>query len=99
MMLIMSVVYVFKTWNRYIRLAESLCSLNYVQTYVFQIREENLHDIAHFRGYQLFLGWFQVMSVVSWLVSDNSWTVSGDFYMVSGRSRLFLVLVSTQTSL
>ena len=56
---------------------------------VFQILEENLHDMAHFRGYQLFSGWFQVMSVVSWLVSDSSWMVSGSFrwfQVVPGRS-------------
>ena len=79
MMLIMSVVCLLKTLNRYIRLAESLCSVNYVQTYVFQIREENLHDMAYLRGYRLFPGWFQMMSVVSWLISDNSWMVSGGF--------------------
>ena len=27
---------------------------------VFQILEESLHDMAHFRGYRLFPGWFQV---------------------------------------
>ena len=78
-MLKMSVVCLLKTLNRYIRLAESLCSVNYVQTYAFQIREENLHNMAHFRGYRLFPGWFQVMLVVSCLVSDNSWMVSGGF--------------------
>ena len=46
---------------------------------VFQIFEENLHDMAHFRGFRLFAGWFQVMSVVSWLVLDSSWMVSGGF--------------------
>ena len=56
---------------------------------VFQILEESLHDMAHFRGYRLFPGWFQVMSVVSWLVSDSSWMVSGGFrwfQFVPGRS-------------
>ena len=54
MMLIMSVVCLLKTLNRYIRLAESLCSVNYVQTYVFQILEENYiiwlisEDIGYF---------------------------------------------------
>ena len=66
MMLIMSVFCLLKTLNRYIRLAESLCSGN--NHNVFQILEENLHDMAHFRGFRLFPGWFQVMSVVSWLV-------------------------------
>ena len=61
----MSVVFVLKTLNRYIWLAKSLFSVNYVQIYVFQIREEDLHDMAYFRGYRLFPGWFQVMSVVS----------------------------------
>ena len=79
MMLIMSVVCLLKTLNRYIRLAESLCSVNYVQTYVFQIGEEHLHDMAHFRGYRLFPGWIQVMPVVSWLVSESSWMISGGF--------------------
>ena len=46
---------------------------------VFQTVEENLHDMAHFRGYRLFPDWFQLMSVVSLLVSDNSWMVSGSF--------------------
>ena len=78
-MLIMSIVCLLKTLNRHIRLAETLCSVNYVQPYVFQILEEILHDMAHFRGYRLFPGWFQVMSVVSWLVSDSSWMVSGGF--------------------
>ena len=79
LMLIMSLVCVLKTLKRYIRFAESLCSVNYVQRYVFQIREVNLHNIAHFRGYRLFPSWFQVMPVVSWLVSDNSWMVPGGF--------------------
>ena len=79
MMLIISVVCVLKTLDRYNWLAEYLCSVNYVQTYVFQILEENLNDMAHFRGYRLFPGWFQVMPVVSWLVSDSFWMVSGGF--------------------
>ena len=57
MMLIMSV----KTLNRYIRLAESLCSVKYVQPYMFQILEENLYD--H--------GSFYEISVISWLVSGD----------------------------
>ena len=50
----MSVVFVLKTLNRYIWLAKSLFSVNYVQTYVFQIREEDLmiwlisEDIGYF---------------------------------------------------
>ena len=48
MMLIMSVVCLLKTLNRYIRLAESLCSVNYVQPDVFQILEQNLHDHGSF---------------------------------------------------
>ena len=79
MMLIMSVDCLFKILNSYIRLGESLCYVNYVQPYVFQIHEENLHDMADFRGYRLFPGWFQVMSVVSWLVLDSSWMFSGGF--------------------
>ena len=58
LMLIMSIVCLLKTLNRYIRLAESLCSVNYVQPYVFQILEQNLHD--H--------GSFYEISVISWLV-------------------------------
>ena len=89
MMLIMSIVCLLKTLNRYIRLDETLCSVNYVQPYVLQILEKNLHDMAHFKGYRLFPGWFQVMSVVSWLVSDSSCMVSGSFrwfQVVPGRS-------------
>ena len=56
MMLTMSIVSVLKTLKRFIRLAESLCSVNYIQTYVFQILEENLHDMANVRGYRLFPG-------------------------------------------
>ena len=48
MMLIMSIVYLLKTLNRYIQLGESLCSVNYVQPYVFQSIEENVHDMVHF---------------------------------------------------
>ena len=59
MMLIMSIACLLKTLNSYIRLAESLCSVNYVQTYLSQILEESLHDIAHFRGYRLFPGCFR----------------------------------------
>ena len=61
------------------RLAESLCSVNHAKPYVFQILGENLHDMTHFRGYRLFPGWFQFMSVVSWLVSDISSMVSSGF--------------------
>ena len=56
---------------------------------VLQILEENLHDIAHFRGFRLFPSWFQVRSVVSWVVSDISWMISGGFrwfQVVPGRS-------------
>ena len=56
---------------------------------VFQFVEENLHDMAYFRGNRLFPGRFQVISVVSWLVSDSSWMVSGGFKLfqvVTGRS-------------
>ena len=48
MMLTMSIVCLLKTLNRYIRLAESLCSVNYVQPYMFQILEENLYDYGSF---------------------------------------------------
>ena len=44
MMLIMSIVCLLKTLNRHIRLAEFLCSVNYVQPYMLQILEENLYD-------------------------------------------------------
>ena len=79
MMLMMSLVCLLKTWNRYIRFSESLCSGNYGQQYVFQVLGENLHDMANFRGYRLFPGWFNVMSVVSWFVSGSSSMVSGGF--------------------
>ena len=54
MLLIMSIVCLLKTLNRYIQLAESICSVNYVKPYVFQILEDNLYDISHFKGYWLF---------------------------------------------
>ena len=62
MILITSVVCLLKTLNRYIFLAESLCSVNYVQPYMFQTLEEYFCHMAHFRGYRFFPGWFQVMS-------------------------------------
>ena len=59
LMILMSIVCLLKTLHRYIWLAdESLCSVNYVQLYVFQILEEYLYDMASFRGYRLFPGWF-----------------------------------------
>ena len=61
MMLIMYIVFPLKTLNRYIRLAESLCSVKYVQPYMFQILEENLYDYSSF--YEI--------SVISWLVSAD----------------------------
>ena len=92
MMLIMSIVCLLKTLNRYIRLDETLCSVNYVQPYVLQILEKNLHDMAHFRGHQLFPSWFQVLSVVSLLVSESSCMVSDGFrwfQVVPGRSSFY----------
>ena len=74
MMVTMSIVCLIQSLNRYIRLAESLWSESPVQPYMFQILEENLYDFGemfHFAKYWLCLGWFQVMSVVSWLVSGN----------------------------
>ena len=71
MMLIIAIVCLAETSSRYIRLAESLCSVNYVQRCVFQILEENLHDHGSFYENRLFLGWFKVMPVVSWLVSGS----------------------------
>ena len=56
MMLIMSFVCLLKTLNRYLRLAESLCFINYVQSYMLQTLEENLYHTAHFRGYRFFHG-------------------------------------------
>ena len=61
MMLIMSIVCLLETFIRYIRLAESPCSVNYVQPYVFQILEENLYD--HGTIYEI--------SVIYWLVSGE----------------------------
>ena len=81
MMLKISIVCLLKTLNRYVWL--------FAQTYVLQIIEENLYDMAHFRGYWLFFGWFQVMSGVFWLVSNSSWMISGGFrwfHVVPGRS-------------
>ena len=69
MMLIMSIVCLLVTLSRYIWLDELLCSVNYVQPFVFEILEENVHDVAVFREDWLFPGWFQMMSVVSWVVS------------------------------
>ena len=63
MMLIMSFVCLLKTLNRNIQLDETLCSVNYVQPYVLQILEKNLHDMAHLRGYRLFPGLFQIVPV------------------------------------
>ena len=56
MMSVISIVCLLKTLNRYIRLAESLCSVNYsvcccwmyVQPNMFQILEENLYDNGSF---------------------------------------------------
>ena len=89
MMLIMPIMCLLNTLNRYIRLAESLCSVCFMQPYVFQILEENGCDMNNFREYRSFPGWFQVMSVVSRLVSDSSWMVSGGFrrfQVIPGRS-------------
>ena len=61
-MLTMSIVSLLKTLNRYIRLAKSLCSVNYVQPYMFQILEKNLY--GH--------GSFYEISVLSWLVSGDA---------------------------
>ena len=61
MMLMIYIVGLLKTLNRYIRLAESLCFVNYVQPYMFQILEENLYDY----------GTFYEISVISWLVSAD----------------------------
>ena len=38
-----------------------------------------LYDMAGFRGKRFFPGWFQVMSVGPWLVSDSCWVDSGGF--------------------
>ena len=59
MMLIMSIVCLLKTLNRYIWLAETLGSVNYVQPYVVQILEKNLHDMTHLRGIGYFLADFR----------------------------------------
>ena len=61
MMSVISIVCLLKTLNRYIRLAESLCSVNYVQPYMLQILEENLYD----------QGSFYEISIISWLVSGD----------------------------
>ena len=46
---------------RYIRLAESFCSVNYVQPYMLQILEESLYNY----------GSLNKVSVISFLVSDD----------------------------
>ena len=89
MMLIITTVCLLKTLNRYTRLDGTLGSVNYVQPYVLLILEKNLHDMTHFRRCWLFPGWFQVVSVVSWLASDNSCMVLYGFrwfQVVPGRS-------------
>ena len=59
MMLIMPIICVLlKTFNSYIWLAESLYSVNYVQPYVFQILDENVHNMADLRVYVYFLAGF-----------------------------------------
>ena len=90
MMQTMFIICFLKTLNRYIRLAEYLCYVNYVQPYMFQILEENLYDYDSF--YEI--------SVISWLVSaDVSCFLAcrRQFQMVLGRSKVFLVLVCTYT--
>ena len=59
MMLIMSIVCLLKTLNRYIRLAETLCSVNYVQRYVLHILEKNLRDMIHSENIGDFLAGFR----------------------------------------
>ena len=72
LIIIMSIVCLIMTLSRYIRLVESLCFVNYVQPYLFQILEKRSmiwlvsEDIVYFLP-----GWFQVMPVVSWLVSGG----------------------------
>ena len=61
MMLMMSIVYLLRTLNRYIRLAESLCSVTYVPPCMFQIFEENLYHYS--ANYEI--------SAISWLVSSD----------------------------
>ena len=46
---------------KYIRLAESFCSVNYVQPYMLQILEENLYNY----------GSLNKVSVISFLVSED----------------------------
>ena len=61
MMLIIPIVCLLRTFNRYMPLSESLCSVSYVHPYVFQILEENLDDMTSFRGWRLFSRWSQVV--------------------------------------
>ena len=75
MMLIIFIASLLKNLNRYIRLPELLCPAKYILPYEFQTLEENLYDMAGFREYRLFPGWFQMMLVVSWLVSDSFWMI------------------------
>ena len=41
--------------------------------------EKILYDMADLKRIWLFSGWFQVMSVVSWLVPDSSWVASSGY--------------------
>ena len=46
---------------------------------IWSIVGENLYDMADLKRMWLFSGWFQVMSVVSWLVPDSSWVASSGY--------------------
>ena len=60
-MLIIPIVCLLRTFNRYMPLSESLCSVSYVHPYVFQILEENLDDMISFRAWRLFCRWSPVV--------------------------------------
>ena len=68
MMLIMPIVCLLKTLNKYIRSAESLCSVNYVQLHAFQILESVISWLV-----------LSDVSCFSSLALDNFWKVLGGF--------------------
>ena len=73
MMLIMPIICLLKTLNKCIRLAECFCSINYVQPYGVPNFWRKCAWYGWFQRKWLFPSWFQVMPLVSWLVSYNSY--------------------------
>ena len=82
-------------FNRYGRQVGSRRSEKDIWT-IWTILEENLYDMTDFKTIWLFPGWFQVMSAVSWFLSDSSWMVSSTyrwFRVFPGCSSFYLVQV------